>query len=344
VLYGFVDALPLLLVLRALTGVGEAALFVAAATLIADLSPAHRQAEASSYFSVAVYGGIGLGPLLGDTVVHHSDFRTAFVVAGGCAAAAALVSTTVPDSAALARHTTSQVPTPQPPSGPAAPPSIDLDGTGRAAFIHPAALGPGIVLAFSTASFAAFTAFVPDHATALGLSGSGAIFAAYSVVCLVLRLAGAKLPERFGPRRSVTIAFVATGFGLALLAAVPEVGALWVAAVAIGIGAAFTYPSLMALTISRAGDADRPQAIASFTMFFEIGTAVGGLVLGALADSFGKRTGFAAAVVVCAAGAWIVRNIVVPAPAPAPAPFTDAGPPPTPVTAVRPMFAPAAGD
>jgi len=42
-------------------GLGEAALFVAAATLIADLSPPHRRAEAASYFSVAVYGGIGLG-------------------------------------------------------------------------------------------------------------------------------------------------------------------------------------------------------------------------------------------------------------------------------------------
>src|SRR5699024_8593980 len=37
-LYGFVDSLPLLLVLRALTGIGEAALFVAAATLISDLA------------------------------------------------------------------------------------------------------------------------------------------------------------------------------------------------------------------------------------------------------------------------------------------------------------------
>ena len=47
-LYGFVDSLPLLLVLRGLTGVGEAALFVGAATLVSDLAPAHRQAEASS--------------------------------------------------------------------------------------------------------------------------------------------------------------------------------------------------------------------------------------------------------------------------------------------------------
>lgn len=341
-LYGFVDALPLLLVLRALTGVGEAALFVAAATLIADLSPTDRQAEASSYFSVAVYGGVGLGPLLGDALVQGGDFRVAFMVAGGCAALAALVAMTAPDTAALARHAASRNSGVLP--APVVGPPIGVDGPGRTPFIHPAALGPGAVLAFSTAAFAAFTAFVPDHAKALGMSGSGVIFAGYSVVCLVVRLAGAKLPERLGPRRSITIAFAATGVGLALLAAVPHVGALWVAAIAIGVGAAFTYPSLMALTISRVDDAERPRAIASFTMFFEIGTAGGGLVLGALADSFGKRFGFAAAVVLCVAGAWFARNVVVP-PAPttgklAGGPEPDRFAPPRPV----PVFAPAAGD
>ncbi|MEJ7801071.1 MAG: MFS transporter, partial [Ilumatobacter sp.] len=41
------------LALRALMGLGEAALFVGAATLIADLAPPHRRAEAAREFSVA---------------------------------------------------------------------------------------------------------------------------------------------------------------------------------------------------------------------------------------------------------------------------------------------------
>ena len=61
---GFASELWHVLALRAVMGLGEAALFVAAATLIADLSPPHRRAEAASYFSVAVYGGIGLGPTI----------------------------------------------------------------------------------------------------------------------------------------------------------------------------------------------------------------------------------------------------------------------------------------
>ena len=47
----FVHSLATLLPLRAISGVGEAALFVGAATLIADLSPSQRRAEGASYFS-----------------------------------------------------------------------------------------------------------------------------------------------------------------------------------------------------------------------------------------------------------------------------------------------------
>ena len=101
-MYGFVDSLPALLVLRGLTGAGEAALFVAAMTLIADLSPPDRRAEAASYFSVAVYGGIGLGPIVGEAMLTTSGFRSTFALAGLFAVGAALVSTSVPHHVSIA--------------------------------------------------------------------------------------------------------------------------------------------------------------------------------------------------------------------------------------------------
>jgi MFS family permease len=110
----------------------------------------------------------------------------------------------------------------------------------------------------------------------------------------------------------VTFAFCLLGVALALLAAIAETWALWAAAALIGTGMAFMYPSLMALTVDRASDADRPRAISSFTMFFEVGTAVGGLALGAIADSFGKRTGFAMAVAMCGVGLWMLWTRVLP--------------------------------
>ena len=186
----FVDELWQLLALRGVAGVGEAALFVGAATLIADLSPPDRRAEAASYFSVAVFGGLGIGPILGDVILGDDHYARAFVVAGGFAFLAALLGFAVPRVVDAARHARRRWPT---------CPCV----AAASRIMHPAAVGPGLVLACGIAGFAVFTAFLPEHARDVGLGGSGSLFAAYSVVCLVLRFAGARLARapRCPPRR-----------------------------------------------------------------------------------------------------------------------------------------------
>ena len=79
-----------------MTGLGEAAIFVAAATLIADLSPEGRRAERASYLSVAVYTGIGLGPVLGEWVLANDRYRLLAAVASLFAVASALMSRLIP--------------------------------------------------------------------------------------------------------------------------------------------------------------------------------------------------------------------------------------------------------
>jgi predicted MFS family arabinose efflux permease len=54
----------------------------------------------------------------------------------------------------------------------------------------------------------------------------------------------------------------------------------------------FLYPSLLAMSVQRVSDADRVAVVSSFTMFFEIGAAVGGLSLGMVGEEFGKRSTF----------------------------------------------------
>ena len=247
-------------------------------TLIADLSPPDRRAEAASYFSVAVYVGLGIGPIIGEAMLELVGLPQRVRPRRAVRARRSRRVHRRPGRRARRRRGRASTATPAPRSR-------------TAAWLHPAAVGPGTVLAFGMAAFAVFVAFLPDYSRSLGLSGSGGLFAVYSATCLVLRVAGARLPERLGPRLAVTIAFTMLGLGLALLAGVTEPWALWVAAACVGVGMAFMYPSLLALTVNRTHAGDRPRAISSFTMFFEAGTAVGGLALGALAHVFDKRAG-----------------------------------------------------
>ena len=166
-------------------------------TLIADLSPPDRRAEAASYFSVAVYGGHRHRPDRRRGDAQHVRDSAARSPSPGCS------------------------PSPPPSCRPRVPRRVAFAGrvaggttsrpTTAARWLHPDAVGPGVVLAIGMAAFAVFSAFLPDYARSLGLSGSGGLFAVYSAVCLVLRLGGARLPERLGPRLSVTTAFTMLG-------------------------------------------------------------------------------------------------------------------------------------
>ena len=51
-------------------------------------------------------------------------------------------------------------------------------------------------------------------------------------------------------------------------------------------------------------------------MFFEVGSVVGGLGIGAFAQLVGKQTGFLGGVVCCIIGLWLLRRRLVPAGSP----------------------------
>lgn len=293
-LSGLAGSLGALLVLRAATGVGEAALFVGAATMIADIAPVHRRAEAASYFSVAVFGGVGIGPVFGEWILADDRYVLTFAVAGAISLAAALLVLAVPrriDRAAAERA-----------SG---RPRV------RPRFLHPAALWPGVVLGSGIAGFAVFSAFLPEYSRSVGLSGAGGLFFVYSMVTLVLRLVGARVPERLGAGTSVTIALVLLAAGLVLPAVVPTATGLWGAAVVVGVGMAFMYPSLMALVVNRVDERERASALSSFTMFFEVGTVVGGLVLGTAGELLGKQAAFVGGSAMCLVGLVVLWTRVV---------------------------------
>jgi predicted MFS family arabinose efflux permease len=57
---------------------------------------------------------------------------------------------------------------------------------------------------------------------------------------------------------------------------------------------ALQYPGLLALAINRVSDDERPRAVSTFTMFFDIAAGFGGLLVGSVAAVGGYRSAFAA--------------------------------------------------
>ena len=281
---GVVASLPYLVAVRLVGGLGEAAFFVGAATMITDLAPASRRGEALSYWSVAIYGGLAFGPALGETVLGDDRFLAVWLVAG------ALLTT----AAALGFGT---VEVARPEGAPATGPLWNR-----------AALPPGLVLFLGLLSLAAFSTLVRLYAGELGMDGATPVFLLYGGLVLCVRIVGARLPDLLGARRAGTAALSAAAAGMLLTAAWAQPGGLFVGTALFAAGMSLLYPALLLLALSRAPDTERASVVGTFSSFFDLSQGIGALLFGGIADLAGYRGAFLTAAGAALVGIAVLRG------------------------------------
>ena len=288
--YVVADSLPLLVVLRLLTGAGEALLLVGAATMITDLAPAHRRGEALSLFSLGLWGGLALGPILGELVLGDDRFDSVWLFAAACCLASALIGLTLPETA----------------------PSREPDHHTTARLVHPAAIGPGVVLSFTVLGFAGIGTFGALYARELGLDGAGSVFLTFSAVVVATRVLARRVPDRLGPKRTARVALSLIAAGLLTIGVWNVPAGLFAGTIVVAFGHALAFPSLMTLAVNAAPASERSSVVGTFSAFTELGFLVGALSLGAIASTAGYDGVF----VVCAFGPLLGVFVLSRLPAP----------------------------
>ncbi|MGZ4737437.1 MAG: MFS transporter, partial [Acidimicrobiia bacterium] len=238
-LYPLASNLGVLVAARVLGGLGEAAFFVGAGTMIADLAPVARRGEAISYWSVAVYSGLAFGPFLGEVVLDAADYDTVWIVASALALSAGLL-------ALMTRETLTD-----------ASRATMLAIEERQPLLNRSALAPGLVLFLGLCGLAGFTELVPLYVKDVGLDDSRLVFLLYGVLILVVRIAGARIPDRLGSRRAGTLALMFGAAGLAVMAAWASVGGLILGTILFAAGMSLMYPAMLTLALTGIDDSER---------------------------------------------------------------------------------------
>lgn len=275
-LYPLASNLGLLVGARLIGGLGEAAFFVGAGTMIADLAPVERRGEAISYWSVAVYSGLAFGPALGEVVLDAADYDTVWLVSSLFAFAAgslALVTRETLTDAARAES---------------------LARKERQPLLNRSALAPGIVLFLGLSGLAGFTELVPLYVKDVGLDDSRLVFLLYGCLILVVRIAGAKLPDRLGAWRAGTLALVGGVSGLAVMAAWSSIPGLIIGTILFAGGMSFMYPAMLTLALTGIDDSERGSVVGTVSTFFDLSQGLGALILGGAAALTSDRGGFLA--------------------------------------------------
>jgi MFS family permease len=159
----------------------------------------------------------------------------------------------------------------------------------RKGLLHPAALGPGLVLLLGLIPFTGFAAFLALYGKEVGIDDVGPVFVVYAGLVLIIRITAARLPDRLGWRAASTGALLAVGTAGALLGLWASAVAVYVAAVAMAMGMSLLFPALFSAVINGTPEAERSQAVGTFSLFFDLSQGLGAPLLGlvvALSDSY----------------------------------------------------------
>lgn len=275
--YSLADSLELLIAFRLFTGLGEAMLLVGAATMITDLAPEKRRGEALSLYSLGLWGGLALGPILGELVLGGDRFDAVWLLATGFCLVAAAIGMALPETAPVKAVGETFAPS---------------------RLVHPAAIGPGLVLALTVLGFAGLGTFAALYARELGMDGAGAVFLVFSAVVVATRIIGRQIPDRLGPKRTSSTALVLISAGLLTIGVWNVPAGLFAGTVVLAFGQALAFPALMTLAVNGAPASERSSVVGTFTAFTELGFAVGALSLGLIASAVGYDGVF----IVCAVG------------------------------------------
>jgi predicted MFS family arabinose efflux permease len=280
----YADNLVLVVLLRLLLGVAEAAFFVAAVAAVADLAPPSRMGEAISYNSLGLYLGLAFGPPLGELLVRSAGFTAAWYGAAALSVVAAVIAAGIKDVRSRSAPTAAHF-----------------------RLIYWRAVPPALGFFASVVAMGVFFAFGALQAEAVGLMPASAPLFVYGLVVVAGRLSLARVMDRFPalPLGAVALAIIAGG--LMIMALWSNAIGMIVGAAIFALGVTISTPAFFSAIFATAKPGERGAASGTASVFLDLGIALGPMVLGLAAQAGGIpfAFGIAAAVVLAGCG-WIL--------------------------------------
>jgi len=266
----------LLVVMRAVHGIGMALCFTAAFTYVADIVPAARLNEGIGIFGISGLIGMAVGPAAADVALtrhgYGALFLTAAVLAGiGLAAHLPLAET---HAERRSEH-------------------------GEMSFFAVLGRRKMLTVAFLAVLFgfgqAGAGGFVAPLAQARGIVHVSFFFVAYSLAAVAVRLVGGRLADRLGERRVIPYALAITGGGLLLVAGVHQAWFLALSGAITGGGHGLLFPSLNSLAVRDEPAGIRGKITGVYTGALDGGNFAGSLLLGYIGEWLGLNALFLSA-------------------------------------------------
>ena len=287
----FVDDLGVLIYIdRILLGISIGALLTGYFTMAADIVPESRRTEGLALFGISGLLPLALNPFYTTIGIEADDLRWFYPLVGVAIFVSLFFIWLIPEPASVKRHKKM---------------SLRLV-IGQ--LLQPRLLPVWWATVIFAALVSCFMAFSTISAQSRGIESSTSIWLTYTCGAISVRLFGARLPDMVGTSNMVAPALGVYGAAM-LLAAVADSTALFMAAGALaGFGHGYCFPVLTSQVVSRAEDAVRGTALATFTGFWDAAALALTPLFGMVSDLAGDRVMFSliAVCTVIALALWAV--------------------------------------
>jgi Arabinose efflux permease len=295
--YLWIDSMWSLLVIRFLHGFWFSILTTVNVPIVNDYIPDHRKGEGMGYFVMSTNLGVVIGPFLALSMIQFSSFSTLFAVLAFLVAVGYIFTWLVQIQEHVQLKSSDQA------SQSAAIQWRDV--------IETRVLAISFVALLTAFAYSSVMSFITAYAELKHLLAYTSIFfIVFAVSMLVVRPWVGKVYDRKGPSAVIYPSFICFAIGLVVVSFLTNQWVLWISAVFMGIGYGSVFPCLQTVAIQTVEKARMGHAISTFFALFDIGLAVGSVIMGVLIAYFGFQATYLFCAVMVLFTLWMYRLFV----------------------------------
>ncbi|MCO8068402.1 MFS transporter [Acinetobacter schindleri] len=279
--YLFISNMTSLYILRLIHGVWFSILTTVCVPVVNQFIPDSRRGEGMGYYAMSVNLGIVLGPLIGLSLIPYLSYTMVTAVLVAMIFIGYIFCFLIPVQEVK-----------QPDS------EAEKTKLGLSDFVERRSLTVALMVMMISFSYASIMSFIAPFASSIHLMQyAGLFFVVFAISMMSLRPITGKIYDRKGPQYVIYPAVLTFSLGLLVLSQIHTLTGFMLAAVLIGLGFGSAQPCLQTLAIQRAPKHRIGYATSTFYTCYDIGIAIGSLVVGMMI----AKQSFSFAFIICAA-------------------------------------------
>lgn len=275
--YLLADQLTILFIIRFLHGIWFSILTTVCVPVVNQFISEQRKGEGMGYFVMSVNLGIVLGPFIGLSLMEYwSYFQVStLLIALVFIGFAFCFMIPVKEPEKIIENTNKKT-------------SLELTD-----FVEKKVLPVAVLAMLISFSYASIMSFIAPFAASKDLMAyAGLFFVVFAISMMSLRPITGKIYDRKGPQYVIYPALLAFSLGLFLLSQIQTLWGFMLTAVMVGVGFGSVQPCIQTLAIQRAPKHRIGYATSTFYTFYDLGIAIGSLLIGAIIAVYSYQLAF----------------------------------------------------